>query len=353
MARTKFGNLRRRAAFAAAAALTVSAALAGCADDSGATQKSATDSSGKLSEMTKVTVSMAGKYGSVAPVLTESTYGEFKKHNIDLQTEEITSSDALVLLAQGKIDAIFTGPSAALYNAVQGGAEVKITLPGSYQPPNNKGGWWVSRKALGDREYSPELLKGESLGSAQGATGASVLGLSQELAKADLSITDVEVKTLDSVDIVTAVENGSLFGGVLTQPLNVPVEEADAGFRFAAGAPDSYPNTIMLFGPSMLDDPAKAQAFVDGFLATTRNHYQGDYINDPERGPVVAKALDLTYDQLKAIPSDIWPVNPTFPDEYVESYEEVWRQVPDTLSYEGNVDPATILDTTYLDKAAE
>ncbi|WP_344076652.1 hypothetical protein [Luedemannella helvata] len=345
-------TLRRRAALAAATAATLAIALAGCGGDSNEVTPQATaDSSGKLAQLTPVKITMAGKFGSVAPVLTESTYGEFKKLNVDIQTEIVKSSDAMVLLAKGEIDAIFTGPSAGLYNAVKGGNEIKIAVPGSYQPPNNKGGWWVSKKALGGQEYSPALLKGKTLASAQGAVGASVLGLSQELAKANLKITDVEIKTLGSADIATAVINGAVFGGVLTQPFNVAVEEADAGFRFATGAPDSYPNTIILFGPSMLKDPAKANAFVAGFLATTRNHYQGDYVNDPQRGPVLAKALDLTWEQLKDVPADIWPTDPKFPPGYVKAYEDVWRQVPGTLSYEGTLDESAILDLTYLQNA--
>jgi NitT/TauT family transport system substrate-binding protein len=346
-------TLRRRTALAAAALATVAAALAGCGGDKKVTPSATEDSSGRLAELTPVKITMAGKFGSVAPVLTESTYGEFRKLNIDLQVDIVKSSDAMVLLAKGEIDAIFTGPSAGLYNAVKAGNQIKIAVPGSYQPSNNKGGWWVSTKALGGQQYSPELLKGKTLASSQGAVGASVLGLSQELAKAGLKITDVEIKTMGSADIATAIVNGAVFGGVLTQPFNVVVEEANAGFRFATGAPDSYPNTIILFGPSMLNDPAKANAFVAGFLATTRNHYQGDYVNDPERGPIVAKALDLTWEQLKDVPADIWPINPTFPDGYIKAYEDVWRQVPGTLAYDGNIDVASILELSYLQNASK
>ena len=65
---------------------------------------------------------------------------------------------------------------------------------------------------------------------------------------------------------------------------------------------------------------------------------------------IVAKALDLTWDQLKAVPADIWPVNPTFPAEYVTAYEDVWRQVPGTLSYDGKIDTKSILNTSYVER---
>lgn len=333
-----------------AAGLALLGTLVGCGGGDTSSGKNITvDDTGKLSEPVTVTVTVPAKLEVFAPVLMEDQWGEFKKRNIDLKVKTVTSSDALVLLAKGQVDGVYTGISANIFNSVKGGAGLRLVMPGELFDQNIKTGWWVSTKALGGRAFQPSMLKGKTLASSQGANGSSILGLYDVLKSSGLGISDVKIKTLPNPDIITALENGAVFGGVVTQPLNIPLEKNKAAVKFAAQARPGFASTAMVFGPSLLKDkPDVGKAFIAAMVAAYRDHLQGDYVNDSTRGPALAKALDLTWDQLKLSPPGIWPTAPAFPAGYIEVYEEIWRQVPGTLTYEGKIDPATVLDTTGL-----
>jgi NitT/TauT family transport system substrate-binding protein len=341
-----------RRAGLSALALAVLAWATACGGGSSVPTGLTVDDNGKLSELTKVTVTIPVKSTATVPWLLDEAFGEFKKRNIDLDVQVVKSSDAMVLLAKGEIDAIQTGMSAGLLNAIQGGSDLRAVMPSGFEPEDGKSGWYVSTASLNGRPFTVSMMKGQTFASSQGASGTTVLGLSELLATANLTLADVTVKTLSTPDIATALENGALFGGSVVLPYNVALEEKNAAFRVAPNSPDGYPSGIVLFGPSlMIDKPAVGKAVVSALLATFA-HLQGDHVNDPTIGPLIAKALDQDWDTLKAAgPGKIWKLQPEFPDNYVVRYERTWRQIPGTLNYDGSLDPAKVLDTTYLDWA--
>ena len=352
-------NIRSRTSFVrrvglAVLATTMVAAAAACGGtepETGAGELTV-DDTGKLSETVKVTITIPNKSTSTVPWLMESTFGEFKKRNIDLEVRVLKSSDAMVLLAKGEIDGIHTGLSAGLLNAITGGAEIRAVMPSGYEPDDGQSGWYVSTKALNGRTFEPSMMKGQAFASGQGASGTVVLGLAGLLETAGLTLADVNVKTLASPDIATALENGAIFGGSVVPPFNAALEEKKAAIRIAPNSPADHPSGVILFGPSLLTDkPAVGKAVVSALLATF-GHMQHDYVNDPTTGPLIAKALDQSWDTVKAGgPGKILKLKPEFPANYIVTYEQVWRQVDGTLNYSGSIDPAKVLDTTILDWA--
>lgn len=344
---------RRGIGLLAAGVVLLATTLAGCGGkDSSSADGVTVDDSGKLSKLTPVTITLPAKLESFSAVIMDDEWGEFKKRNIKLNIKIAKSSDALVLLAKGEVDGVLSGISANILNAVKQGAELRLVMPGELAVPNSKTGWWASKKALNGKTFEPSMLKGKTLASSQGANGSSILGIYDLLKGAGLSMSDITVKTLPSTDIITALENGAVFGGVVTQPLNAALEKNDSAVQIAEQARPDFASTTMIFGPSLLKDkPQVGKAFISAMLATYREHLQGDYVNDPARGQALAKALDVTWDRLKLAPSGIWPTTPSYPDNYIEVYEEIWRQVPDTLTYQGNIDPKSIIDTSYLEWA--
>ena len=345
-------NLRRTGLPLLAVVVLACASACGGADNSTTPTALTVDDTGKLSELTKVTVTIPVKSTSTVPWLLDAEFGEFRKRNIDLDVQVVKSSDAMVLLAKGEIDAIQTGMSAGLMNAINGGSDLRAVMPSGFEPDDGKSGWYVSTKSLGGKPFDVAAMKGQTFASSQGASGTTVLGLSELLATGNLTLADVNIKTLATPDIATALENGALFGGSVLIPFNVPLEEKKAAFRVAPNSPDGFPSGIVLFGPSLVKDkPMVGRAVVSALLATF-GHLQGDHVNDPTTGPVVAKALDQGWDTLKAAgPGKIWKLKPEFPANYVGRYESTWRQIPGTLSYEGSIDPTKVLDTSYLDWA--
>ncbi|GAA0710770.1 ABC transporter substrate-binding protein [Dactylosporangium roseum] len=347
----KRGYLNRALASIAMLGLLAAAAM-GCS--SGGKDKTPTDlsvdSNGKLSQPTTITVALPARLGAFTDALMAQEWGEFQARNLKVDLKLIPSSDALVLLAKGDVDVVLTGISANLLNAASSGIDIRLAMPQYLTNPKGKTGWYVSTKALGGATFSPEMLKGKTVASSQGSDGASILGLVDTLRSANLTLKDVTVKKMASADMVTALENGAVFAAVVSEPLNVALEAKRSAVMFTSVSRPDWPPASAIFGPNLLKKhPAVAKAYAAAILAT-RAKLAGDYVNDPKRAPEVAKALDLSMEQLQSATSYVWKTDLRFPDGYVEQYQDIWKQA-DLLTYSTKLSGADIVDTSALDWA--
>lgn len=341
---------RGRTAMAAAAGLTMLAVACGSPEaDSG----SATiTEDGSLSERTKMTITIPGKQLPILAPIMAKAWGEFDERNLDVTIETLASDEAFPLLATGKVDAIWTGPTAGLFNAVNDGADVRMVAPGNYLSDESGGGIWVSTKLLDGKEFDPSMLKGKKFASSQGNTGTSMVAFSEMLSSGGVSVDDVEIVTMSASDAVPALENGSIAGAIVQEPLDVTLEEHDTAVRIWPQFPDGWNNTTLLFGPSMLrDNPDVGKVFVAALRSTYVDRLQGDYLSDPKRVADIAKALEQPVEVLQQSTSDVYPTELSFPDEYVATHERVWRQWPGLLTYDEPLSRDQVIDSRFMDWA--
>ncbi|WP_152225095.1 MULTISPECIES: ABC transporter substrate-binding protein [Arthrobacter] len=332
---------RSFAALAAAAGLV----LSGCASSSEA-------AGGASEELTEVTVAVSSKIAYFVPYLMEEHWGEFAAEGIDLKVEIAPAQDALVMLATGKLDAMVTGPSANLLNAVADGTNVKIVAPGGIEPADSINGWYVSKAALGDQEFDISMLKGKTLASSSGVAGPPLLSLARTLETEGLTLADVDIKSMKQADTIIAIENGAVFGGTASQPNTAIIEEKDSGVFFARSAPEDYPSVNVWFGSTLLDDaPEVGERFIQALHNTYMNRLQGDWLHDPQNIELISEVLETDVSILEDIPSTVYPEEFTFPDGFIESYEEAFRQIPGVLTY-GEDDSLgdSVIDTRFMDK---
>jgi NitT/TauT family transport system substrate-binding protein len=329
--------------------------LTGCAGsgtDAPAAAPITIDDSGKLSEKTTVTVAIPSKLAIFLPVLLEDTYGEFEARNIDLVVETVPATDSLPLLETGQLDAVVGSPTVGVANAVAAGADFRIALPGAHARPDTKSGWWVSNEALGGKEFKPEDLKGKIVAASNGEATSASAALGPLLEEAGLTLKDVEFSTIASADTVIALENGSIFAGIIVEPFHVPLEESGAATQIAATAYPGYANSFVLYGKSLLtENPEVGKAFATAYQATISNHLQGDVTADPKRGPIVADALGITVEDLKNQPPPEFPVELAFPDNYIAPFEDAWQEIGGLLSYTDDLTNDQLIDTTFLEWA--
>lgn len=336
----------------AAATATAALVLAGCAG--GAADASST-SDAKPQELTPVTVAVSSKIAYFVPYFMEEHWGEFAAQGIDLKVELAPAQDALVMLATGKLDAMVTGPSANLLNAVADGTNVRIVAPGGIEPAESVNGWYVSHAALGDEEFEPAMLEGKTLASSSGVAGPPLLTLSRVLEEAGLTLADVDIQSMKQTDSVIAIENGAVFGGTASQPNTTTIIEADSGTFFARSAPEDYPSVNLWFGPSILDEnPELGERFTLALYNTYVNHLQGDWLHDEENLPLISGVLETDEEILQDVPSTLYPTEFSFPENFIESYEEAFHQIPGVLTYpEGETVADVIFDTRFMDYVAE
>ncbi|HEY8532346.1 MAG TPA: hypothetical protein VIL44_00480 [Micromonospora sp.] len=319
-------RVRFKRYLALASALTLSLGLAACGNDDKAQE-------GGSTELTTVKVAVSGKIAYYLPYLMEPYWGEFKKQGIKIEMEYGAAPDMLVLLTQGKVDAMVTGPSANILNAAAQNVDLKLVAPGGIEPDDSPNGWYVSKKALGDKEYEPSMLKGKTLSSSSGVAGPPLLTLSQELAKANLTLADVKIKPLSSADGLVAIENGAVFGGTVSAPNTTKIQKSGAGIFITRSAPKGWPSVGVYFGPNLLKkDPQTGERFVTALLNIYRTYMQGDYMRG-EWADEFAKVLETDLENVTSAPSATYPTELTFPERYFEQYEEAYRQIPGVLTF--------------------
>jgi len=336
-------RVRLKRHLAVASALTLGLALAACAKEEEAQDSAKPET---------VRVAVSGKIAYYIPYLMEPYWGEFKKQGIAIEMEYGPAPDTLVLLTQGRVDAMITGPSANILNAAAQNVDLKLVAPGGIEPDDSPNGWYVSKAALKGQQYEPSMLKGKTLSSSSGVAGPPLLTLSQELAKANLTLADVKIKPLSSSDGLIAIENGAVFAGTVSAPNTAKIQESGAGIFITRSAPKGWPSVGVYFGPNLLKkNPQLGERFVTALLNIYRTYMQGDYMRG-EWAEKFAEVLETDIDKIKSSPSATYPTELSFPERYFEQYEEAWRQIPGVLTFPpGQQVSENLIDTRFAEYA--
>lgn len=144
--------------------------------------------------------------------------GYFKQEGIDLELVTLkTAADAPPLLARGDIEVAGGSTSAALYNAIVRGIDMRIVADKGVHP---KGlGWQVVavRKDLAGQVKTPADLKGRKIALSCNSCSVDYF-LMVVLKQANLNIKDVDTVDMAVPDMLAAFGNKSIDAGVLVEP---------------------------------------------------------------------------------------------------------------------------------------
>lgn len=335
-------------------AIATALVLAGCSTG-GATDspdpEESVGSDGVLTEMTTVSVGISSAALWSLPVLMSEKWDSFTERNITLDVQTLPSSESFMLASTGKLDAVFSGPAVGLYNAIYAGTDLKIAAPGYVQSPETNSGLWVSTAALGGKKFKPEMLKGKKIASSQGNTGSSIARVTDLLEEGGLTVDDVEIVTMPSADQVIALENGSIFAGIILEPLHLPLVESGSAIKVHPQIPDGFPGVAFLFGPTLLEErPEVGKAFVAALRDMYRDHLQGDYLGD-ERAEDIAAALGQEVKSLQRSTADPYMTELSFPDDYIKTYDTAWRKWDGLLENPKPFTNKDVIDTRFMDWA--
>jgi NitT/TauT family transport system substrate-binding protein len=243
----------------------------------------------------------------VAPLVYAVEEGEFEAENLDVEIETLPTADAYPLLANGEIDALWSGPNAGFVNAVDAGFDLKWVM-GNFSPDeSSQTGLWASvgDGQSRDRDELLAELSGSVMGSVTGPGSVTSYPIAQALDEAGLSLDDVEIQVLPFADIVTALQNGSVDSGWVVDPLWQELQD-DPSVEFLIGQPAGEPLGGLLFGPNLQEDREAGVAFVRALIRTVNTHFDDDYKSDPQFLSQLATMLDQPEEQLAATPPLIW-----------------------------------------------
>jgi NitT/TauT family transport system substrate-binding protein len=150
-----------------------------------------------------------------ASTLIADEKGYFRDAGLDVKIERIDSlGKAVAYLAANHVQVAQGGINAGIFNAIARGLPVVLALDGGSTPLYHR---ILVRRALADKIRTVADLKGRSVGlSSPGST--SLYEMAMTLARANLTLRDVDVKNLAFAQMATALENGALDVGLAVAP---------------------------------------------------------------------------------------------------------------------------------------
>lgn len=161
------------------------------------------------------------------PLYVAADKGFFKEEGLDVSLKPtVTATPKLLpLLAGGELDVVFGGPSAALFNAMDGGIKFAMVADGGQVDPDFDGSPYmiVVRKDLYDAGAFKTLadLKGKTLSFAVEGTSLAYL-MFKALKNAGLKPSDVTIKYFKALsDMGIAFQNKAVDASAMTVPLNL------------------------------------------------------------------------------------------------------------------------------------
>ncbi len=134
-----------------------------------------------------------------------------------------SGGEALAQVGTGSAQVGNGALGAAGFNALQQGLPVKYVMPGHYD-------WSTNVFVVAKNIRSGADLKGKKVAvNARGVATEWMLAVA--LGQWGLTMKDVEIVTMPFPDMPAAMENGSIVGGTLTEPIASLAEEKGVGYR--------------------------------------------------------------------------------------------------------------------------
>jgi NitT/TauT family transport system substrate-binding protein len=205
----------------------------------------------------------------------------------------VAGQDAMALVAQGQMDVATAGLSAAFFNAVNRGLEVKFVASTGYQPAKGHPTALMMRQDLydaGARDAS--ALKGKTVGWLGNAGATSGYYVALILRKAGLTMKDIQAVNVAAPDQEVALERKAVDAMFCAAPFTALFAEKKLA-QIIGSAPAGIAGTGIFFGPSLLENAPQAKAVLDAFRkgaaeVSGRGYYGADdlaamakYTNQP------------------------------------------------------------------------
>jgi NitT/TauT family transport system substrate-binding protein len=182
--------------------------------------------------------------------------GHFRRAGIELERVTFTSGvEGMQALATGQIDAVLAGLTAALFNAVQRGVPIKLTVPWDVYYPGASTLFLMVRNDLLERGEIRDYgdLAGHRVAlPVRGAFSHYVLALA--LRHAGLDVDAVEVVELPFVDANAALASGAVSVAIHSEPLATVAAERGLAVKWRS-AGDVRPGLVgggIFYSPNLL-----------------------------------------------------------------------------------------------------
>jgi ABC-type nitrate/sulfonate/bicarbonate transport system substrate-binding protein len=302
-----------------------------------------------LATKQKVLFGFAGANEKIAAFLALDM-GEFAKENLDVEFVPGLGPNITTLLAQDKLDMIFTSPSGAVLNAINQGIPIRQVAGSS--PSNEGSGFYVATKFAKDaKAFDPKSLKGQTLGAAPGGfSSATNYATWATLKEGGLTVRDIKtVELAGGPALISGLQTGLFVGANGGVPFGFDAIRMGLAFMYKP-----YPFPIAGYYSTLTFIEGRrevATAFWRAVLRTERTYLQGKYHDDPNVNASIAARLGADPAVLKTYPNLVF--NLWAPPVAITEVQKMYFEVGDVLQYKEAITPAQVIDQRNIADAAQ
>jgi NitT/TauT family transport system substrate-binding protein len=286
-----------------------------------------------------------------APVFVAKELGYFAEFGIDMTLEPLPGgSDMVVLTASGDFDAGIGGTGPAFFNGIDAGLPITVIAPGHQEGSPVATPLMISKENCDSGAITSVAdLKGKRV--SVNARGATEYWLAAALATGGLTPADVTVETLAFPDAVAALQSGAIDAAMVGEPLATQAEQDGIAVRLASDFDVQNIQPTMIFANSRwaAENPDLATGLVAGFLKASRHMSNGGF-SDPATLAIIQQYTNVPPELVAAAVHPVYTANGAIDLASISTLQTFFREL-DLLEYDDDIDPATFVDTQYVDAA--
>lgn len=301
-------------------------------------------------EMTKITMGYTPA-SIFAPVFIAKEKGYFAEQGLDVTLKPLPGgSDMVALTATGEFDAAISGAGPAFWNAMSAGLPLTVIAPGHAEGNPVATPLMISKSACESGAITSVAdLKGKKV--SVNARGATEYWLSQALGTAGLTLDDIDLQTLPFPDAVAALGSGAIDAAMVGEPLATSAEQQGIAVRLLTDFPvqDVQPTIVFANNDFLKNSPAAATALVTGYLKASREMMAGGF-DDPSDLAIIEQYTGVPASLVAAAVRPVYSVDGKINVEGLKKLQTFFRD-RGQLEYDTDLDPASFVDTQYVDAA--
>lgn len=286
-----------------------------------------------------------------APVFVAKEKGYFAEAGLDVTLEPLPGgSDMVALTATGDFDLGIGGAGPAFWNAMALGLPLKVIAPGHAEGNPVATPLMISKSACESGAITGVAdLKGKKV--SVNARGATEYWLAQALATGGLTLDDIQLETLAFPDAVAALASGAIDAAMIGEPLATAAEQQGVAVRLATDFPvqDIQPTVIFANTGFITDNPEAVQGLVTAYLRACRD-MAADGFSDPATLAIIEQYTGVPASLVSQAVHPVYAVDGAIDLAGLQKLQTFFRD-REQLEYDTDLDPATFVDTTFVDAA--
>lgn len=286
-----------------------------------------------------------------APVFVAKEKGYFAEQGLDVTLEPFPGgSDPVVLTASGQLDVAIGGAGPAFWNAIAQGLPIKVIAPGHAEGSPVATPLMISTSVCESGKITSVAdLRGKKV--SVNARGATEYWLSQALGTAGLTLNDIDLQTLAFPDAIAALASGAVDAAMIGEPLATKAEQDGIAVRLLGDFPvqDVQPTIVFANQDFLNDKPELATGFVTAYLKASRDLSGAGWV-DPANLAIIEQYTQVPAALVAAAVQPVYAVDGAINLEGLGKLQSFFRQ-REQLEYDQDIDPATIVDTQFVDAA--